>query len=56
MQFLDDEEPTKAQLADDIVQLNNMWRTEAHSPEILPYMQELVDDVTEALINQQVSY
>lgn len=39
---------------DDIVLLQSLWRTEFHSPEILPYQEELVENVKELLDSQQV--
>jgi hypothetical protein len=41
---------------DDIVLLQSLWRTEFHSPEILPYQEELVENVKELLDTQQVKW
>ena len=55
MQFLEvDDDAATVQIAEDIVILNNMWRTEANSPEILPYNERLVDAIREVLESQQV--
>lgn len=49
------EAETTFELNDEIVLLQSLWRTEFHSPEILPYQEELVDSVKGLLDNQQVN-
>jgi hypothetical protein len=39
---------------EDITQLNELWRTELHSPEILPFQQHLFNNIRELLQHQQV--
>lgn len=39
---------------DSIFTLANAWRTEANAPEILPYKEELVEEIKEFLKNQEV--
>lgn len=43
------------ELNDEIVLLQSLWRTEFHSPEILPYQEDLVESVKSLLDSQQVS-
>jgi hypothetical protein len=40
---------------DSLSQLNDAWRTEANAPEILPYKEELVDEIRKQLEDQQAS-
>eukprot|EP01041_Mallomonas_annulata_P003478 gene3478-6923_t len=37
----------------DIAKLNNLWRTEVHSPEILPFQSELVEELRLLVENQE---
>lgn len=43
------------QLNEDIIFLNNIWRSECNAPEILPYCEEVVERVKDSLTNQQVT-
>lgn len=52
----DSEIESNFELNDEIVLLQSLWRTEFHSPEILPYQDELVENVKSLLDNQQVCY
>jgi hypothetical protein len=39
-----------------VAQLNDSWRTEVNSPEILPFKEDLVDFIKEQLEQQQVRF
>ena len=49
------ESESNFELNDEIVLLQSLWRTEFHSPEILPYQEDLVESVKSLLDSQQVS-
>jgi hypothetical protein len=43
-----------AVINDSIEKLSDAWRTEVNAPEILPFKQELVDEMQQLLKNQEV--
>jgi hypothetical protein len=49
------QEEGEAVLNDSIFTLSDAWRTEVNSPEILPYKEDLVDEIQELLKNQEVN-
>jgi hypothetical protein len=53
MDFLNEEEDLNGIAYDEIIQLNNAWQTEVHAPEILPFREELVEEISEQLQRQQ---
>ncbi len=42
-------------LNESVILLQSLWRTEYHSPVILPYPTELIQEIQESLQSQQVS-
>jgi hypothetical protein len=50
----DEHEPV--QLNENILLLQSIWRSEYHAPEILPYQEELVEQIKGQLESQQVGY
>ncbi len=42
-------------LNEDYLILQSLWRTELNAPELLPYCQDLVDNIKQALESQQVN-
>ena len=48
------QEAIAASVNESIGILTDAWRTEANAPEILPYQEELVEEMQELLKNQQV--
>jgi len=45
---------TPIQLNENILLLQSIWRSEYHAPEILPYQEELVEQIKNQLEAQQV--
>jgi hypothetical protein len=43
-------------ISEDVKSLNNLWITEVHAPEILPYQEELVLELKKILDTNQVHY
>jgi hypothetical protein len=57
MDFLEDETEGKENfLNEDVVELQRVWRNELNSVEILPFQQQLIEEISQLLIQQQVRH
>lgn len=50
-----DQQDDTSALNESIDMLSNAWRTELNAPEILPYKEDLVEEIQLLLNNQEVS-
>lgn len=50
------EEHEPIQLNDNILLLQSIWRSEYHAPEILPYQEDLIEQIKSQLESQQVDH
>jgi len=54
MEFsLNSDDDSDSNINRSISSLNDLWRTEVHAPEILPYREELVEEIRILLVNQE---